>query len=335
MDKPKLSIIIVSWNTRDLLRQCLGSIFKGDPGITLDVSVVDNASGDGSPDMVEAEFPRVYLIRNRENLGFGRANNLAIPRAAGEYVLLLNPDTIIGDNSLFREWTSFMDNHPEAGASGARLTHADGKHQVGDGGFRPSLAAVFFHALFLSKVFPRLFKGLFLGPVGKTLPMEVDWISGAAFMVRKSILPETGLLNEHIFMFAEDVEWGCRIRSFGYKVYYLPQITIVHLQGASIKKREDRIRMSFLWIESMRYVYSLLYGARTLWLFNILLGLGFLLRAVVYRLFYRIGRGGSEAEIMSRIMARSFLFALAGVEKTAPGRQEKKGKKRKKKTHLL
>jgi len=284
------------------------------------VTVVDNASGDGSPDMVESEFPQVRLFRSGENLGFPRANNVALPRARGDYVLLLNPDTIIADNSLFGEWVSFMDNHREAGASGPRLTHGNGTHQVGDAGFRPSLTTVFFHAVFLSKLFPRLFKGLFLGSVGADRPMEVDWISGAAFMVRRSILPETGLLNENIFMFAEDVEWGCRIRSFGYKVYYLPQIAVVHLQGASIKKHEDRVRMSLLWIESMRYVYSLLNGAGTLWLFNILLGLGFLLRAVLYCLLHWLGGGGSEAGTMSRIMAHSFLFALGSAGRPAGGR---------------
>jgi N-acetylglucosaminyl-diphospho-decaprenol L-rhamnosyltransferase len=316
MDRPRLSIIIVNWNTKDLLRQCLSHVLKTEAGMPIEVIVVDNASTDGSPAMVETEFPRVRLYRNMENLGFSRANNLAIPGAAGEYVLLLNPDTIVNDNALFKEWVSFMDDHREAGASGCRLVYPGGKHQVGDAGFRPSLKSMFFYATFLSRIFPRRFEGLFLGFVGTDRVMEVDWVSGAAFMVRKSILPEAGLLDENIFMFAEDVEWGCRIRSLGYRVYYLPQIAIIHLQGATIKRNEDRKKMSFLWIKSMRYVYSMLNGARTLWLFDVLLSFSFLLRAVLYCLFSCFGANG-EAGVRSNIMFHSFLFALSGMGKPA------------------
>jgi N-acetylglucosaminyl-diphospho-decaprenol L-rhamnosyltransferase len=316
MDTPKLSIIIVNWNTKDLLRQCLSHIFKSETGIPIEVLVVDNASTDGSPAMVEAEFPHVRLFRNTENLGFSKANNFAIPTAQGEYVLLLNSDTIVNDTSLLKEWVSFMDDHREAGASGCRLVHPDGTHQVGDGGFRPSLKSVFFYVTFVSRIFPRRFKGLFLGSLGTDLPMEVDWVSGAAFMVRKSILPETGLLDEDIFMFAEDVEWGCRIRSAGYKVYYLPHIAITHLQGASIKGYEERKKMSVLWIKSMRHVYSMLNGSRTLVLLDILLSFGFLLRAVLYFLFSCFARNDAP-KTMSRIMFHSFLFVLSRMEKTA------------------
>jgi N-acetylglucosaminyl-diphospho-decaprenol L-rhamnosyltransferase len=316
MDTTGLSIIIVSWNTKDLLRQCLEHIFKGDPGIPIEVIVVDNASTDGSPDMVKTEFPRVRLLRNAENLGFSKANNLAIPDAAGEYVLLLNSDTIVKETTLFKEWVSFMDDHREAGASGCKLVYPDGTHQVGDGGFRPSLKSLFVYATFLSRVFPRRFRGLFLGATGTDRVTEVDWVSGAAFMVRKSILPDTGLLNEDIFMFAEDIEWGCRIRSLGHSVYYLPYIEITHLQGASIKRHEDRKRMSFLWIESMRYVYSMLNRTRTLWPFDILLSFSFLIRAMLYFLFSCFVANG-EARTRSRIMFHSFLFALSRMGKPA------------------
>ena len=139
MDTPKLSIIIVNWNTKEMLRQCLTHIFKRDAGIPIEVIVVDNASTDGSPATVEAEFPCVHLFRNTENLGFSKANNPAMPAAQGEYVLLLNSDTIVKDNALFKKWVSFMDDHRGAGASGCRLVNPDGTHQVGDGGFRPCL----------------------------------------------------------------------------------------------------------------------------------------------------------------------------------------------------
>ena len=286
MNALRLSIIIVNWNTVELLRQCLNCLFQEDLQIPFEVIVVDNASYDGSPEMVSKEFRRVRLIQNSINTGFSKANNQAIKIAAGEYILLLNSDTLIRDKLIFKKWIAFMDQHPKSGASGCKLIFPDGSHQVGDGGFRPSLLTIINYAFFFSRVFPHHFKGLFLSYKRLYREIDVDWVSGAAFLVRKSILPQVGLLDEDTFMYAEDIEWGCRIRSFGYKVYYLPFLEIVHLQGASAKKQKDQNRFSCLWLETLRCRYHLYNKREPVFLYDLVISTAFLLRTVIYYLLY-------------------------------------------------
>lgn len=150
----KLSVIVVNWNTGTLVGHCLDSLFSQDLPAAFEVIVVDNASSDCSVEMVRQRFPQVRLMVNQENLGFTRANNRAIERTSGEYVLLLNPDTIILGNHTVMDWLSFMDEHRDAGASGCKLVFPDGSHQVGDAGFRPTLGSVASYALFLSRMSP-------------------------------------------------------------------------------------------------------------------------------------------------------------------------------------
>ena len=174
-----------------------------------EIIVVDNASTDDSVTMVQNHFPKISLIQNSSNLGFAKANNQALQLARGEYILLLNSNTLIPDTPIFKQWTDFMDRHPNAGASGCMLVFPDGRHQIGDAGFRPTLYTVFNHSLFISR-FPSDMKGLFVSYI-KPGVLQVDWVSGAAFLVRKSILRQVGLMDEVFFMYAEDMEWGCRI----------------------------------------------------------------------------------------------------------------------------
>jgi GT2 family glycosyltransferase len=306
----KLSIIIVNWNTKDLLRQCLASLFSRELGMGCEVIVVDNASSDGSASMVEQDFPAVMLLQNTANVGFAKANNQAVKLARGEYILLLNSDTIIGDNGIFRLWTAFMDEHPEAGASGAKLVFQDGGHQVGDAGYKPSLASVFNYTFFLSRLSPLRRKGLFLSYA--TLPdtIEVDWISGAAFLVRRSILDRTGLLNEDIFMFAEDIEWGCRIRSYGYKVYYLSFLEIVHLQGASTAKQKDQRSFSVMWLKNVRRYYRACNPRQPLLFYDSLTSAGFLMRTAIYSLFFLL-TGKPRARQKALRMFHYFRYSLS------------------------
>lgn len=278
----KLSIIIVNWNTLELLRQCLQSVFATLVGLSGEVIVVDNASSDGSPAMVRKEFPAVRLFINNSNLGFAKANNQGLAAACGEYNLLLNSDTLINDPQLFARWTSFMDQHPEAGASGCRLVFPGGAYQVGDAGFRPSLLTALNFSLFLSKLFPQHCRGLFLQDEKPTRPFEVDWVSGADFLVRKSVLPLTGLLDASIFMYAEDIEWGCRIREYGYKIYYLPHLEIVHLQGASSVRDRSPNTYSVSWLQNIRNLYAYARPGPSVYLFDAALCLGYALRAGLY-----------------------------------------------------
>ena len=264
------------------MEECLDSFLPGDLGISSEVFLVDNGSTDGSLERIRRRFPSVLVVENGENLGFARANNRAIAMARGEYVLLLNPDTLIPDKAIFRTWTDFMDRHPATGASGCRLVFPDGSHQVGDAGFRPGIISAFNFAFFLSRLFPLRFKGLFLSSPSGTHEREVDWICGADLLMRRSILIDTGLLDEEIFMYAEDVEWGCRIRSLGHMVYYLPWLTIVHLQGMSLGRKRGRQKTPVLWLQNLRRLFEGYNRHVPLWCFDLILAAGYFLRAALY-----------------------------------------------------
>jgi hypothetical protein len=308
----KLSVIVVNWNMEKLLGRCLDSLFSQDIPADFEVIVVDNASSDRSVEMVRQEFPQVTLLVNSENLGFTRANNRAIERAAGEYVLLLNPDTIILGNHTVMDWLSFMDKHQDAGASGCRLVFPDGGHQVGDAGFRPTLGSVASYALFLSRISP-FFKGIYLNYHHLDAPCEVDWVCGADLLVRRSIIADIGPMDEDIFMYAEDVEWGCRIRSSGHKIYYLPSLNIVHLQGATAAAATKEGTPSFVWFENMRRLYRLYNKGQPIILFDTLFFINFLLRAFLYRLAYlksRDPKTGEKACLMWRYLRLAVIHAL-------------------------
>lgn len=296
----KLSVIVVNWNMGKLLGCCLDSLFSQDLPATFEVIVVDNASSDRSVEMVRQQFPQVTLMVNQENLGFTRANNRAIERASGEYVLLLNPDTIIPDSGTLTHWLAFMDEHREAGASGCRLVFPDGSRQVGDAGFRPTLGSVASYALFLSRISP-FFKGIYLNYHHLVAPCEVDWVCGADFLVRRSIIADVGSMDEDIFMYADDIEWGCRIRASGYKVYYLPMITIIHYQGATGEAAMEKGNPSFVWFDNLRSLYGLYHKGQQIVLFDILFSINFLLRGVLYHLCYlrsKDPKTGAKAGLM-------------------------------------
>ncbi|HEY3277434.1 MAG TPA: glycosyltransferase family 2 protein [Syntrophorhabdaceae bacterium] len=295
----KLSIIIVTWNTENFVADCLASVTRDDVGVPHEIIVVDNASTDGTAAAV-AQFGGVRFIQNESNEGFAKANNRAIREAKGEYLLLLNPDTIIPDPAIFKNWIAFMDRSADVGASGCGLVFPDGSRQVGDAGFKPGLITAFNFAFFLSRVWPRRCKGLFLNgnPGGNEL--DVDWICGADLLVRRSILPVTGLLNEGIFMYAEDVEWGCRIRSFGYRICYLPRLKIVHLQGGSADRGVEE-RISPVWLENLRRLYRTYHGGHTAFLFDVILAWGYLGRFLLYRL-HNLRQGRDMSRRKARMM---------------------------------
>lgn len=276
----RLSIIIVTWNIRDVLADCLRSLYAEDIGVPHEVIVVDNGSVDGTWQLVETEYPQIRLLRNAENLGFSKANNQGMKIANGDYVLLLNSDTVIIDPGVFRPWIEFMDSRPDVAMSGCRLLFPDRTHQVGDAGFRPAFGTMLAHNLFLNRLFPHHLKGLFVSfrePPGR---MEVDWITGADVLCRRSLLPEVGMLDESIFFYAEDIEWGSRVRTFGHKVYYLSDLTIVHLQGATTKNYPEKFSGQDL--KNMRRIYARFNPERSLLVFDLIMALGFALRSSAY-----------------------------------------------------
>ena len=307
MDEVKLSIIIVNWNAAGFLRKCLDSLGASALPTAHEIIVIDNASTDDSPNIAR-EFPHVRYVQNIANAGFARGNNQAVEMAGGEYICLLNPDVVISDPTVFSRWIAFMDVHGEAAASGCKLVFPDGSHQVGDAGFCPGFRSAVNYALFLSKFFPRRVKSLFVTSGTLVKEMEVDWVCGAGLMVRRSILSRTGLLDESIFMYAEDVEWGCRMRSYGYKVYYLPFLRIVHYQGASTKTTQIGRAVSSLWLLNMRRLYLRLHPVQPAFFYDAVMSFGFLLRAALYYMAsLRACNGAAKGK--SYDMFQYFLFS--------------------------
>lgn len=233
----KLSVIIVSYNVRFFLEQCLRSVFRAGEGIEMEVFVVDNNSVDGSCLMIRNQFPLVRLIANKENIGFSRANNQAMKLASGNYQLILNPDTVV-EEDCFRKILVFMDSHPDAGALGVKMI--DGK-----GNFLPESKRAFptpwvsFYKMFgLASLFPKskLFGQYNLSYLSKDQIHKVDVLPGAFMLLRKSALEKTGFFDESFFMYGEDIDLSYRILQAGYANYYFPETTIIHYKGESTRK---------------------------------------------------------------------------------------------------
>jgi GT2 family glycosyltransferase len=231
-----LSIVIVNWNTREFLSRCLRSVYDTTLDLDFEVIVVDNGSADGSQEMVQQEFPGVSLIANTENKGFAKANNQAIRRSRGRYVLLLNSDAFVRENTI-EHTVAFMDGHPEAGMAGCKLLFEDGRLQPSCYSF-PTLFTEFFIAVGLDRLFP---KSRLFGKYGMTYwdfddIREVDVILGAFMLVRATAVDEVGLMDERYFMYSEEVDWCYRFREKGWKIYFYPHVEAVHLGGGSTRR---------------------------------------------------------------------------------------------------
>ena len=227
---------IVNWNTRDLLRGCLKSIYENPPQMEYEVFVVDNASTDGSWEMVKREFPDIKLIRNQENLGFARANNQALRESKGKYILLLNPDTIILPDSL-DTLVKFMDEQPDVGASGPKILNPDGSLQPSCRSF-PTLMTAFFEETLLSRLFSKnkLINKYKMGYWNHNNIGEVDQPMGSALLIRRKVIEQVGLLDEQFYMYYEEVDWCYRMKKAGWKIYFIPQAQIIHYGGVSASK---------------------------------------------------------------------------------------------------
>jgi N-acetylglucosaminyl-diphospho-decaprenol L-rhamnosyltransferase len=240
-----LSIIIVNYNTRDLLRDCLNSIFLSQGELICEVYVVDNASADGTVEMVRTEFPQVHLISSQVNGGFAYANNLGLRQAgfdnggnwqpsAPRYALLLNPDTVLPPTGL-ADMVAFMDAHPEAGAAGPKLVLSDGRLDLACRRAFPTPEVSFYRLIGLSKLFPyhHIFGRYNMTYANPDDLLEVDSVVGAFMMVRREAIAQAGLLDETYFMYGEDLDWAYQIKAKGWKIYYNPAVTVTHLKRAS------------------------------------------------------------------------------------------------------
>jgi len=231
------SVVIVSYNTRDLLRDCLGSVSAGCGDLRTETFVVDNASPDGSCDMVAQEFPAVRLVRNPCNAGFAAANNIVLRKAAGRYVVLLNPDTVLSAGAL-PELMRFMDATPAAGYCGPRLLNADGSHQPSARRFPTTLSGAF-AMLSLGHHRPNSRHALDLHRMhGDRSRFRTDWLTGACLVVRTEAMRQVGDLNEGFFMYFEETDWCRRMASAGWEGWYVPSAEVVHLGGASVGLNE-------------------------------------------------------------------------------------------------
>ncbi len=233
----KLSVIIVNYNVRAYLEQCLRAVFKSMEGIEGEVFVVDNQSTDGSVEMVRDRFPLVHLMANAENVGFSRANNQAIKASTGEHVLLLNPDTVVGED-VFRKVVDFLDANPSVGGLGVRMIDGTGQFLPESKRGLPTPAVAFYKIIGLTRLFPRsrVFGRYHLGhlPEHEAAPIEI--LSGACMFLRRKTLDEVGLLDESFFMYGEDIDLSYRITLGGYQNWYFPQARIIHYKGESTKK---------------------------------------------------------------------------------------------------
>ena len=235
-----LSIIIVNWNTKDLVCQCIDSLAQAVKKMDTEIFVVDNGSTDGSVAAVRKKFPGVKLIENRVNLGFARGNNQALSASKVRYFLLLNPDTQVKDEAIER-MLSFMDTHPEAGVVGAQLLNADGSKQNSIANF-PSLATELLNKRLLRWLFPKKFPGKEADYTG---PVEVDSVIGACMMGRREVVEQVGLLDEAYFLFLEETDWCYRIKKAGWKIYHIPQVEILHFQGKSAEAEKGKARIEY------------------------------------------------------------------------------------------
>ena len=234
----QLSVIIVNYNVRYFLEQALHSVMRATRQIDAEVWVVDNNSVDGSMEMVKTLFPSVKRIENKENLGFSKANNQAIRNSHSKYILLLNPDTVLQDNTL-EKCVAFMDEHSDAGGLGVRMIDGKGQFLPESKRGLPSPAVAFHKMTGLSKLFPKskLFGRYHLKFLDENSIHQVDVLSGAFMMLRSETLEKTGLLDEDFFMYGEDIDLSYRITQAGYRNYYFPHTTIIHYKGESTKKR--------------------------------------------------------------------------------------------------
>ena len=241
----KLSVIIVNYKVKHYLEQCLRSVAEASRGIAVEVIVVDNASGDGSVEYLRERFPDVTIIASEENLGFARANNLAIRNSRGQYVLLLNPDTIVAEDT-FRDFIGFMDSTPDAGGCGAYMLHTDGSFAPESRRGLPTPFVAFCKMSGLASLLPksRTFGRYYMRYLNENEVNRIEIMSGAFMFLRRDALDKAGLLDEDFFMYGEDIDLSYRILKAGYNNYFLPS-RILHYKGESTVKSSYRYVHTF------------------------------------------------------------------------------------------
>jgi O-antigen biosynthesis protein len=296
----KLSVIIVNYNVEYFLEQCLNSVLKALKNTRAEVFVVDNNSVDGSVSMVKAKFPEVILIENKKNTGFSFANNQAIKASKGEYVLLLNPDTVVEEDT-FEKTINFMDTHPDGGGLGVYMIDGKGNFLPESKRGLPTPEVAFYKIFGLSALFPksRKFGKYHLGFLDKKKIHEVEILSGAFMLLRKKVLDNIGLLDETFFMYGEDIDLSYRIIKAGYKNYYFPDTRIIHYKGESTKK--SSINYVFVFYNAMIIFARKHFSQKNAKTFSFLINLAVYLRAgiaIINRFIKKIALPALDASII-------------------------------------
>lgn len=304
----KLTVVIVNYNVEHFLEQCLLSVRKASKKIQVETYVVDNISIDGSVEMVKEKFPEVTLIENKENVGFSKANNQAMRIAKGEYVLLLNPDTVVEEDT-FTKVVEFMDAHPEAGGLGVKMIDGKGVFLPESKRGLPTPSVAFYKIFGLSTLFPKSkkFGKYHLGYLGREDINEIEILSGAFMLMRKKALDEVGFLDEAFFMYGEDIDLSYRILLGGYKNYYYPDTQIIHYKGESTKK--SSVNYVFVFYNAMIIFAKKHFSAKNANTFSILIKLAIYLRASI-AIFNRFVKKIS-LPIIDFILSVASLFVIA------------------------
>ena len=274
----KLSVIIVNYNVRYFLEQCLFSVLQALKDIDSEVIVVDNNSVDGSESMVRSKFPQVKLIANQHNAGYSKANNQGIAISKGEYILLLNPDTVV-EESTFITSLSFMDSHSEAGALGPKMIDGTGRFLPESKRGLPTPEVAFYKIFGLTSLFPKSPKygKYYLGHLPENETNAVDVLTGAFMLIRRYVLEKTGNLDENFFMYGEDIDLSYRISQAGYKNYYFPDTTIIHYKGESTKR--GTINYVIVFYKAMKIFSAKHFTRKKAGLFSALINMAIYFRA--------------------------------------------------------
>ncbi len=243
MPTPDISVIIVSWNVRELLANCLRSVFA-QTELALQIIVVDSASSDGSPELVAEQFPQVELLACQENVGFPRGNNLGLERANGRFILLLNPDTIVHGDALAR-MVSYLQQYPAVGVLGPQLLNDDGSVQSSRRRF-PTLGTAVFESTWLQPFAPQaVLDHYYARDVGDGETAVVEWVMGACLMTRQEVVAQVGGLDEAYFMYSEELDYCRRIHEAGWQVVYYPEAQVTHLSGKSSEQAVTQRHINF------------------------------------------------------------------------------------------
>jgi GT2 family glycosyltransferase len=305
-----LSISVVSYRTPGLLRRCLSALDAERAQLDLDVTVVDNASDDGSAEIVSLEYPWVQLMRNERNAGFGAAHNQALRDAAGRYLLVLNSDATPMPGAL-RTLVEFLDAHPGVAVAGPKLRFGDGTVQPSRRRF-PTLATLFFESTQLQRLSSDspLLRRYYVADRSDDEPQEVDWLVGACLCVRASAVSAVGMLDERFFMYSEELDWCRRFRAAGWGIAYVPAAEVVHLEGAS--SRQDLAARDRLFQASKLQYAAKWHGPTAARALRAYLIVEYLVRACEEGVKMALGSRVGERRARLRVISSGLRHALRG-----------------------